>query len=72
MLAAPPAPSAPKPIDYVCSMCGGNIVTRDAWAEWDAAAQDWTLGAAFDQAFCHDCEAETNLIEIDLVDRGPA
>jgi hypothetical protein len=74
MAAAPPAPTPaePKPVDYVCSMCGGNSVTRDAWAEWDAAAQQWTLGAAFDYAFCHDCEEETNLVEADLATGEPA
>ena len=58
-------------VDYVCSLCGGNTVTRDAWAEWDTAAQDWTLGAAFDSAYCHDCEEEPNLVEVDLDTRGP-
>ena len=53
-------------VDYVCSLCAGNTVTRDAWAEWDAQAQDWALGAAFDYAFCHTCEGETNLVEVDL------
>ena len=46
-------------------------MTRDAWAEWDAETQDWTLGAAFDYAFCHDCEAETKLVEVDLKTREP-
>ena len=53
-------------VDYVCSLCGGNSVTRDAWADWDAAAQDWALGAVFDYAFCHDCETDTNLVEVNL------
>lgn len=53
-------------VDYICNMCGGNNVTRDAWASWDAQAQDWALGAAFDYAFCHDCEQETKLREVDL------
>lgn len=51
------------PIDYICDQCGGNNVTRDAWAAWDVDTQDWVLGAAFDYAFCHDCEAETRLVE---------
>ena len=59
-------------LDYVCNMCGGNQITRDAWAAWDTAAQDWTLGAAFDYAFCHDCEQETNLVEVALATREPA
>jgi hypothetical protein len=59
------------PVDYLCETCGGNKVTRDAWAEWVSAAQDWTLGAAFDYAFCHDCEEETHLVEVDLQTREP-
>ena len=66
MMPAAPPPAAAKPVDYVCKMCGGDTVTRDAWAEWDAAAQDWTLGAAYDYAFCHDCQQETRLVEVDL------
>ena len=58
-------------VDYVCESCGGNSVTRDAWADWDAAAQDWGLGAVFDQAFCHDCGEETSLVEVDLATREP-
>ena len=32
----------------VCSWCGSAHVSRDAWASWDVAAQDWVLGAVFD------------------------
>lgn len=56
------APNARR-IDYVCRTCGGDSVTRDVWAVWDKAEQDCVLGAAFDYAHCHDCDAETNLIE---------
>lgn len=66
MMAAAPPPAEPKPVDYVCNMCGGNTVTRDAWAEWDAAAQDWVLGAAFDYGHCHDCDGEARLEETAL------
>jgi hypothetical protein len=54
-------------IDFICNTCGGNTVTRDAWAEWDVADQQWVLGGACDCAFCHDCEAETRLFEVELV-----
>jgi hypothetical protein len=55
-----------KRITFICNKCGGNTVTRDAWAGWDVAAQDWVLGAAYDYAFCHDCEEETHLIDVEL------
>jgi hypothetical protein len=53
-------------VDYICDACGGNTVTRDAWGEWDATEQDWVLGAVYDYAFCHDCQQETHLEEIEL------
>jgi hypothetical protein len=58
------AKAAEPRLDFVCRDCGGNNVTRDAWAEWDIEIQDWVLGSAFDYAFCHDCEAETTLEEV--------
>jgi hypothetical protein len=58
-------------VDYVCDTCGGSTVTRDAWAEWDTEEQEWVLGAAFDYAYCHDCDKETNLVEVDLETREP-
>ena len=56
------------PVTYVCEKCGSKTVSRDAWAEWNEKEQDWVLGAAYDYAFCHDCEEETNLDELELTD----
>lgn len=53
-------------IIFVCENCGSDLVTRDAWAEWSVDAQDWALGAAYDYTFCHKCESETHLIEVEL------
>lgn len=53
-------------ITFVCEICGSKLVTRDAWAEWDEQQQDWVLGAAYDDTFCHACQRETNLEEITL------
>jgi hypothetical protein len=58
-------------VDYICNVCGGSTVTRDAWAEWNAEAQAWVLGAAYDYAFCHDCQKETRLVAVDLKTREP-
>lgn len=55
-----------KRYTYVCNVCGSGLVTRDAWAEWSVEDQDWVLGEAFDYAFCHQCEAETRLVEVEL------
>lgn len=58
------------PVTYICNACGGKSVTRDAWAEWDEGEQQWVLGAAYDYAFCHDCQAETRLVEREIERAG--
>ncbi|MBS0502194.1 MAG: hypothetical protein JSS55_00020 [Proteobacteria bacterium] len=55
-----------KRVTFVCSMCGGNNVTRDAWARWDVKTQEWVLGDLYDHADCQDCDGETRLIEVEL------
>jgi len=57
-------------ITIICESCGSKLVTRDAWAEWDEAGQEWVLGAVYDYAFCHGCQQETRLAEVALA--GPA
>jgi hypothetical protein len=59
-----------KRLAMICSACGSDEVSRDAWADWDAARQEWVLGAVFDYAHCHRCDRETSLIEVEL--SGPA
>ncbi|MBA16555.1 MAG: hypothetical protein CMN73_09385 [Sphingomonas sp.] len=48
-------------IEYICVSCGGTAVTREAWAEWSLADQQWALCQTFDFAFCHQCHRETRL-----------
>ena len=55
-----------KRVLFICENCGSDLVTRDAWAEWDFDEQNWVLGAAFDYTFCHKCEAETHMVEVEL------
>lgn len=50
----------------VCSACGSSRVTRDAWAEWSEADQKWGLGAVYDYAYCHNCEADARIEELPL------
>lgn len=50
-------------IEMICARCGGDNVMRDAWAVWDATAQEWSLGAVFDYGYCDDCERETTIEE---------
>lgn len=51
---------ASERVNMVCETCGSERVTRDAWAEWNKDAQEWTFGAVYDYAFCHACEKDTH------------
>lgn len=55
-----------KRVTYLCERCGSDLVTLDAWAEWNVDQQDWVLGATYDHTFCHKCDAETRLVEVEL------
>lgn len=50
----------------VCEECGSIDVSRDAWADWDVASQDWVLRTVFDYAHCHQCDGGTNIEELPL------
>ena len=50
----PPAPHW-KPF---CRYCGSDRLTRDAVAEWDDAAQDWTLIHVHNDDTCNACHRE--------------
>lgn len=52
-------------IQIICSTCGSTNVMRDAWATWDVAAQEWTLGSVFDQGYCDECDGEQSLDEVE-------
>jgi alpha-D-ribose 1-methylphosphonate 5-phosphate C-P lyase len=51
-------------VRMVCETCGSEHVTRDAWAQWDAGAQQWVLGAVYDYAFCHACRKRTHIEDV--------
>lgn len=55
-------------IDIICGTCGGRNVSRDAWANWSVTQQDWELGAVFDYGHCHDCDGESRLEEVPVVE----
>jgi hypothetical protein len=57
-----------KRYTMVCSQCGSDQVSRDAWANWDTVEQQWVLGAVFDYAHCNKCDRETSIIQIELAD----
>lgn len=53
-------------ISIRCGTCGGSNVMRDAWAVWSDEAQDWELGAVFDDGACEDCGGQARLVEIEI------
>jgi hypothetical protein len=57
---------ADERLNMVCETCGSELVTRDAWAEWDKEAQEWVLAAVYDYAFCHMCQGETRIQQVPL------
>lgn len=59
------APQQPK-VQILCRNCGSTDVSRDAWSDWDVAAQAWLLRIVFDHAHCHACDGQTRLIEAPL------
>jgi len=56
----------------VCARCGSERVVTDAWACWNREAGLWELETQFDQAYCHGCEAETQLqwVRVDGPENG--
>ena len=59
------APEQPK-VQILCGTCGSTDVSRDAWGDWDVAAQAWVLRTVFDYAHCHACDGETRLVAAEL------
>lgn len=55
-----------KRIAIICSTCGSDAASRDAWSNWDIDNQEWVLGSVFDAGFCHRCDCESRLIEVEL------
>ena len=53
-------------VRMVCEKCRSELVTRDAWAEWDVDEQEWVLGAVYDYAYCHECQADAHIEDVAL------
>ncbi|MGE4322531.1 MAG: hypothetical protein AB7E60_05820 [Sphingobium sp.] len=51
---------------FVCAVCGGEQVTREAWATWDVDVQGWVLDVVFDTAWCHRCMGAVRLDQVVL------
>ncbi len=55
----------PAKICIVCETCGSFDIRRDAWAAYNEDTQQWELDATYDDAFCIDCDAACDLLEIE-------
>ena len=51
-------------VAMVCSTCGSEDVTLDAWAGWNIETQAWELASTFDYSYCHACDCECRIEEI--------
>ena len=47
-----------------CSICDGQNIRGDAYAEWDFEQQEWALSNVFDARICDDCGHEVNVYEV--------
>ena len=54
----------------VCTECGSDDVLADAWAEWDAAAQEWVLRQTFDDYVCEVCGGECSVEWVNTSKKG--
>ncbi|MGL4314601.1 MAG: hypothetical protein ACRCSO_11500 [Sphingomonas sp.] len=59
-------------VNYVCRRCTSAQVTRDGWLSWDVRRQRWGIAEMFDTAWCHQCNAQTSLIEHAASTRPPS
>ena len=53
-------------VKYTCKMCSSDDVFVDAIAAFDTVSQQWELQSTYDQAYCVDCDSETDIEEMEL------
>ena len=52
----------PQRISMVCATCGSEDVLADAFAEWDAENQCWSVQCVMDKGhYCNACDAECRI-----------
>jgi hypothetical protein len=50
----------------ICTECGSADVRADAYAEWDAENQCWSLVTTFDNTDCENCGGECSIEWVNL------
>ena len=53
-------------VKYICKTCNSEDVFVDALAAFDVVTQEWQLQSTYDQAYCIDCDSETDIKEVEL------
>ena len=49
----------------VCSKCQSENVVADASVSWNDEIQKWEVETVFDNAYCFDCEHDTDIEDIE-------
>lgn len=55
-------------VKYLCKTCNSEDVFVDAVVAFDVVTQEWQLQSTsvYDQAYCIDCDSETDIKEVEL------
>lgn len=53
-------------ITKVCETCGSQAVRTEAYATWDFDSQSLKLESTYENSWCYDCDADTNIIDQDV------
>ena len=54
------------PVKYICPNCKGDDVLKDSWSDWNIETQEWEIVSTQDNEYCEDCDAEVNLVEVEI------
>jgi hypothetical protein len=54
-------------VNYQCQNCGSTEILKDAYATWDAAAQEWVLHSTYDELTCNVCRSRSDIIEVEFI-----
>ncbi len=51
-----------KPYKYVCSKCGSDEISADAYAAWNVDEQEWEVQNVMDKGhYCAQCDGECRI-----------
>ena len=53
-------------VSFICSRCKSDDIFDDATAIWSETKQEMVLGETFGEYFCRDCDAKTEIEQINI------